>query len=147
MSNCLLCLNDECLGDVVKDHAQIILIFQELEHQDCLEQQQNRPWAKTHPVRRRHAEPEIHEERLLTDKKHFSVAQRSGSSRNLGSCRKRSRRETMILLEKKKKLCANSIDGVNYEAIQVTKNGQMKKTVSSGASWKVTMTTIVRTSC
>ena len=62
-SNCLSGLNDECLRDVVKDHAQITLIVRELERQDCLEQQLNVLWAKMHRVRRRHAEPQAQGEK------------------------------------------------------------------------------------
>ena len=40
-SSCLSGLNDECLRDVVKDHAKVTLIVRELERQDCLEQQLN----------------------------------------------------------------------------------------------------------
>ena len=36
-SNCLSGLNDECLRDVVKDHATFTLIVRELERQDRLE--------------------------------------------------------------------------------------------------------------
>ena len=78
-SNCLSGLNDDCLRDVVKDHAKVTLIVRELERQDCLEQQLNGLWAKMHRVRRRHAEPQAQAERLPTDKENFSVAQSSGS--------------------------------------------------------------------
>ena len=67
----------------MKDHKQITLIVQELERRDCLERQLNGLWAKILRVGRRYAEPEIQEERLLTDKKHFSVAQCSGSFQTL----------------------------------------------------------------
>ena len=53
---------------------------------------------------------------------------------------------TIILFGNKKALCANTIDGANYGVIPVTKIAQMKRTMSSGASCIVTMTTIVRTS-
>ena len=49
-TNCLSGLNDECLRDVVKDHAQFTLIVRELERQDWLEQQRNVLWAKLHQV-------------------------------------------------------------------------------------------------
>ena len=78
-SNCLSGLSDECLRDVVKDHAKVTLIVRELERQDCLEQQLNGLWAKMHRVRRRHAEPQAQAERMPTDKENFSVAQSSGS--------------------------------------------------------------------
>ena len=78
-SSCLSGLNDECLRDVVKDHAKVTLIVRELERQDCLEQQLNGLWAKRHRVRRRHAEPQAQAERMPTDKENFSVAQSSGS--------------------------------------------------------------------
>ena len=54
---------------------------------------------------------------------------------------------TVILLGNKKELSANSLDGANCGAIPVSKSGQMKRTMSSQASYKVTMTMIVRTSC
>ena len=78
-SNCLSGLNDECLRDVVKDHAKVTLVVRELERQDCLEQQLNGLWAKMHRVRRRHTEPQAQAERMPTDKENFSVAQSSGS--------------------------------------------------------------------
>ena len=78
-SNCLSGLNDECLRDVVKDHAKVTLIVRELERQDCLEQQLIGLWAKMHRVRRCHTEPQAQAERLPTDKENFSVAQSSGS--------------------------------------------------------------------
>ena len=78
-SSCLSGLNDECLRDVVKDHAKVTLIVRELERQDCLEQQLNGLWAKMHRVRRRHAEPQTQAERMPNDKENFSVAQSSGS--------------------------------------------------------------------
>ena len=82
-SNCLSGLNDECLRDVVKDHAKITLIVRELERQDCLEQQLNGFWATMHRVRRRHTDPQAQEERMPSDKKNFSVAQSSGSLQKL----------------------------------------------------------------
>ena len=78
-SSCLSGLNDECLRDVVKDHAKVTLIVRELERQDCLEQKLNGLWAKMHRVRRRHTEPQAQAERMPTDKENFSVAQSSGS--------------------------------------------------------------------
>ena len=53
----------------------------------------------------------------------------------------------MISLETTKVLRTGSLDEANEPAIPVSKSGQMKRTMSSGASWKVTMTMIVRTSC
>ena len=50
------------------------------------------------------------------------------------------------LVWNKKELCANTIDGANCGVIPVTKIAQMKRTMSSGASCIVTMTTIVRSS-
>ena len=82
-SSCLSGLNDECLRDVVKDHAKVTLIVRELERQDCLEQQLNGLWAKMHRVRRRHAEPQAQAERMPTDKENFSVAQSSRSLQKL----------------------------------------------------------------
>ena len=76
-------MNDECLRDVVRDHAKITLIVRELQRQDCLEQQLNELWAKMHRVRRRHTEPQAQEEIIPTDKETFSVAQSSGSLQNL----------------------------------------------------------------
>ena len=76
-------MNDECLRDVVRDHAKITLIVRELQRQDCLEQQLNELWAKMHRVRRRHTEPQAQEEIIPTDKENFSVAQSSGSLQNL----------------------------------------------------------------
>ena len=77
-SNCLSGLNDECLRDVVKDHAKNSLIVRELERQDCLEQQLNGLWAKLHRVRRCHTKLRAQEEILPTDR-NSSVAQSSGS--------------------------------------------------------------------
>ena len=82
-SKCLLGLNDECLREVVKDHARIILIVRELERLDCLEQQLKGFWATMHRVRRCHTEPQAQEERMPTDKENFSVAQSSGSLQKL----------------------------------------------------------------
>ena len=77
-SNCLSGLNDECLRDVVKDHAKITLIIRELERQDCLEQQHNGLWTKLHRVRRCHTELRALEEIMPTDR-NLSVAQSSES--------------------------------------------------------------------
>ena len=95
-SNCLSGLNDECLRNAVKDHAQITMIVRELERQGCLEHQLNVLWTKMHLVRRRHAEPLAQEEKSPTDNRHFGVAKIVKVFRNLGSCRKRSRRETLL---------------------------------------------------
>ena len=81
-SNCLSGLNNECLRDVVRDHAKITLIVRELERQDSLEQPLNGMWAKMHRVRRRHTEPQAQEEIMPTGK-NFSVAESSGSLRKL----------------------------------------------------------------
>ena len=77
-SICLSGLNDECLRDVVKDHAKITLIVRELGRQDCLEQQLNGLWAKMYRVQRRHTKPRAQEEIMPTDRD-LSVAQSSGS--------------------------------------------------------------------
>ena len=82
-SNCLSGLNDECLRDVVKDHAKVTLIVRGLERQDYLEQQLNGLWAKMHRVRRRHTGPQAQAERMPTDTENFSVAQSSGSLQKL----------------------------------------------------------------
>ena len=71
-SNCLSGLNDECLRDVVRNHAQITLIVRELERQDCLEQQLNGLWAK------------------------IGLPKVSEVFRNLRSCRRRSGREALL---------------------------------------------------
>ena len=76
-SNCFSGLNDECLREVLRDHAKITLIVQELERQDRLEQQLNGFWATMHQVRRRHTEPQAQEEKMPADK-NSSVAQSSG---------------------------------------------------------------------
>ena len=82
-SNCLSGLNDECLRDVVKDHAKVTLIVREWERQDYLEQQLNGLWAKMHRVRRRHTGPQAQAERMPTDTENYSVAQSSGSLQKL----------------------------------------------------------------
>ena len=81
-SNCLSGLNDECLQDVVNDHAKITLIVRELERQDCLEHQLNGFWATMHRVRRRHTELRAQEEIMPTDS-NLSVAQSRGSLQKL----------------------------------------------------------------
>ena len=94
-SNYLSGLNDECLRDVVKDHAKLTLIVRELERQDCLEQQLNGLWAKMHRVRRRHTEPQAQEQIMSTDKT-LVLPEVAEVPRNLRSCRKRSRREALL---------------------------------------------------
>ena len=106
-SNCLSGLNDECLRDVVKDHAKITLIVPELERQNCLEQQLNGLWAKMHRVRRRHTELQAQEEIMPTDK-NFSVAQSSVSF------------QKFTILSKKKQ--TRNVAGVNSSNAAQCKN-------------------------
>ena len=92
----MLGLKDESLRDVVKEHAQITLNVQELEGQDCLERQLIVLWAKVHRARRRHAESQAGEDRMPNEKKTLALPKIAADFRHLGSCRKRSGRETLL---------------------------------------------------
>ena len=114
-------MNDECLRDVVKDHAKITLIVRKLERQDCLEQQPNGFWATMHRVRRRHIEPQVQVERMPTDKENFSVVQSSGSLQKL----------TILSTEKQTRNVADvSSSNAAQRKIEETKSGSIAHEVN-----------------